>query len=244
MSAAVALAGPDAAVVAGLRAGDADVFDALVTRYHSSFVHVAQSIVRDRCIAEDVAQETWLAVLNAIDGFEQRSSLQTWLYRIVANIARGRVRVERRMVPFSRLERDADVDGDEQPFAECQRPGTWAWRSTREYREDDPIAWLEDCEVRAALAAALETLPARQRAVVQLRDVEGFSSEEVSSLLDISAGNQRVLLHRARTKLRTALVDYVSTVAGSGSMVGIDADRAGDRTMATTTPTANQAATI
>src|SRR5262249_55370263 len=111
-------------------------------------------------------------------------------------------------------------------------------------RESDPTAWLEDCEVRGVLAAALGTLPPRQRAVVQLRDVEGFSSDEVASLLGLSGGNQRVLLHRARAKLRAAVVDYVSTVAGSGSGVASDTDWPGDLTTATPTPTASQAATM
>jgi RNA polymerase sigma-70 factor (ECF subfamily) len=236
----------DADVVAGLRTGDSAVFDALVTRYHSSFVYVAQSIVRDRSIAEDVAQETWLAVLRAIDGFEQRSSLQTWLYRILVNIARGRARVERRTVPFSGLGYDTDDSDDDEVRAahDSVSHASWAWRSTPDRRDADPHEWAQDGEVRAALAAAMRTLPARQRAVLQLRDVQGFSSDEVSTLLNISSGNQRVLLHRARARMRTALVGHVSIASGAGSRVG--SDRAWDwgENTATSTPIASQLATM
>lgn len=236
----------DADVVAGLRAGDSVVFDALVTRYHSSFVYVAQSIVHDRCIAEDVAQETWLAVLKAIDGFEQRSSLQTWLYRILVNIARGRARVERRTVPFTGLGYDGD-EGDEQETREIEDTfshTSWAWRSTSPRRDEDPTECLQDVEVRTTLRIAMDSLPARQRAVLQLRDVEGCSSDEVSTLLNISSGNQRVLLHRARARMRAALLGHVSIAAGSGSTVARGTAWARDETMAMSRPTASQLATM
>jgi len=236
----------DAEVVAGLRAGDSAVFDALVARYHSSFVYVAQSIVHDRCLAEDVAQETWLAVLKAIDGFEQRSSLQTWLYRILVNIARGRARVERRTVTFTGLGYDWE-DGDEQETREIEdtvSQASWAWRSTAPRRDADPIECLQADEMRSVLVTALNTLPARQRAVLQLRDIEGFCSDEVSTLLNISSGNQRVLLHRARLRMRAALGGYVSTTAGSGPLVESGTLWDLDETTAMTMPTASQLATM
>jgi RNA polymerase sigma-70 factor (ECF subfamily) len=202
--------GDDAAIVSGLCAGDDAVFTALINRYHTSFVRVAHSIVHDRMAAEDVAQETWLAVLRGIDGFQQRSSLRTWLYRILVNIARARARTDRRMVPLGGWN---DGDGDELDEEPIDRPdisGPARWRSVTSHPDEDPEACVTLNETAAVVRRALVTLPPRQRAVVEMRDLQGFTAEEVSELFGISPGNQRVLLHRARLKLRDALRPYVS----------------------------------
>jgi RNA polymerase sigma-70 factor, ECF subfamily len=197
-----------------LRAGDEAAFAALVDRYGPSMMRVARLYVRTPSVAEEVVQETWLAVLNGLARFEGRSSLKTWIFSILVNIARTRGTREARSVPFSELaarEAGADeplVDPERFQAARDPQPGAWAvppasWAPIPEQRllSDETLE-----RVRDAIAA----LPPAQRAVIGLRDVEGWTSEETRAALDLSEGNQRVLLHRARSKVRAALEDYLS----------------------------------
>jgi RNA polymerase sigma-70 factor (ECF subfamily) len=186
-------------LVEGLRAGDEAAFATLIREYGPAMLRVAQMYVSSRAVAEDVVAEAWLAVLKGIDRFEGRSSLKTWLFRIVANTAKTRGQRERRSVPFSSL-------GDE-PTVERERfIGTAQWGVP-------PLRWPEERlladETRAVIEAAIELLPPAQRTVITLRDVEGWSAEEVRNALELSETNQRVLLHRARAKVRRALERYL-----------------------------------
>jgi RNA polymerase sigma-70 factor, ECF subfamily len=200
----------EAQVLEALRAGDEDAFRALVREYTPSLVRVARIYVSTQAAAEEVAQETWLGVLNGLPRFEGRSSLRTWIFRILTNIAKTRAKRDGRTLPFSALSEpgrvpEAAVDADRFLDSEHPRwPGHWALK---------PEAWPEDAlvaaETREKLAEAIEALPAAQRAVISLHDIEGWSSEEVRNVLDLSETNQRVLLHRARSKVRSALESYL-----------------------------------
>lgn len=200
----------EAELLDALRAGDEGAFAALVREYHPSLVRVARIYVPTQAAAEEVAQETWLGVLNGLSRFEGRSSLRTWIFRILTNIAKTRAMRDGRTLPFSSLQDparvpEAAVDADRFLDLEHPRwPGHWAAR---------PEAWPENAlltkETRERLAEAIEALPPAQRAVISLRDVEGWSSEDVRNALDLSETNQRVLLHRARSKVRTALESYL-----------------------------------
>jgi RNA polymerase sigma-70 factor, ECF subfamily len=200
----------DAAVVAALRRGDEAAFTELVTAYSSSLLRLAMDFCRTRSVAEEVVQETWLAVLNGIDRFEGRSSLKTWIFRILVNKAKTRGAREARTVPFSAF----DVDDDERAVPEERFRGPdnqWAghWASPPRPLDTVPEDRLLGGEVRAHIAEALQTLPESQRVVVTLRDVAGWDAEEVCDALGLSEGNQRVLLHRGRAKLRAALERYL-----------------------------------
>jgi RNA polymerase sigma-70 factor, ECF subfamily len=200
----------EAELLDALRAGDEEAFAALVREYHPSLVRVARMYVSSQAAAEEVAQEAWLGVLNGLPRFEGRSSLRTWIFRILTNIAKTRAKRDGRTLPFSALQDPARVP---EPAVEADRfldpehprwPGHWAAR---------PEPWPEDAllaaETRERLAEAIEALPATQRAVISLRDIEGWTSEEVRNALDLSETNQRVLLHRARSKVRAALESYL-----------------------------------
>ena len=201
----------DAQLVEALRAGDEAAFRRLVRDWHASMLRVAQIFVPTRAVAEEVVQEAWLRVLGALDRFEGRSTLKTWVFRILVNTAKTRAQREQRVVPFSSLHDparvpEAAVDADRfLPDDHPHHPGGWA-APPRELPEDRLIA----TETRERIAAAIDALPANQRAVISLRDVEGWSAEEVRNALDLSEVNQRVLLHRARAKVRTALEDYLA----------------------------------
>src|ERR687887_504684 len=194
-----------------LRAGDEAAFAALVRENHASLVRVARIYVSTQSAAEEVVQETWLGVLNGLDRFEGRSSLRTWIFRILTNIAKTRARRDGRTLPFSALQDPArvpepSVDADRFLDPEHPRwPGHWAIK---------PEPWPEDAlvtgETREVIAEAIEALPASQRAVISLRDIEGWDSEDVCNALEISETNQRVLLHRARAKVRAALEPYLA----------------------------------
>lgn len=202
------------ALVAGLRSGDETAFVALIDRYHRSLVNLAAAYVSSRASAEDVAQETWLAVVRGIDRFEGRSSLKTWIFSILMNQARRRGRLEARSVPFSALAA-RELESDE-PAVEPDRflpegsrwPGHWAspppsWGEAPEER-------LLAAETRARIEAAIAALPPVQRTVITLRDVEGCAAAEVCNVLGLTETNQRVLLHRARSKVRRALESYLT----------------------------------
>ena len=174
-------------------------------------VRVALAYVPSRAVAEEVVQEAWIAVMRGIDGFEGRSSLKTWIFRILTNVAMRGGAKERRSVPFSALARAEDsgepvVDPDRFLPADHELfPGHWAVMPTR---WPTPEEGLLAGEVREVITRAIEELPKAQRTVISLRDVEGWSSEEVVESLEISAGNQRVLLHRARSEVRNAIENY------------------------------------
>jgi RNA polymerase sigma-70 factor, ECF subfamily len=201
----------DGIVVAALRRGDEAIFTQLVAAYSSALLRLAQDFVRTRSVAEEVVQETWLAVLQGIDRFEGRSSLKTWLYRILVNKAKTRGAREARTVPFSAL---APVDDEERAVPEDRFRGPdnlWPghWASPPRALDTVPEQRLLAREARERIAEALETLPDSQRVVVTLRDVAGWDSDEVCDALGLSEGNQRVLLHRGRAKLRAALERYI-----------------------------------
>ena len=192
----------ETSVVEALRAGDESAFRSLVREYGPSMLRVARMYVGSRAVAEEVVQEAWVAVLNGIGRFEGRSSLKTWIFRILTNIAKTRGQREGRTVPFSALASDEETAVDPDRFAENGRwlapPRSWG-----------PEERLLGGETREVVDGTIAALPPSQALVITMRDVEGFSAEETCNALDISETNQRVLLHRARSKVRQALEDYL-----------------------------------
>jgi RNA polymerase sigma-70 factor (ECF subfamily) len=189
-----------------LRDGDEAAFRELVALYHPMLVRVARAYVPTETAAEEVAADTWLAVLQGIERFEERSSLKTWLFRILTNKAKTRGMRERRTLPFSSLESgDSTVDADRFHGPEHQWPGHWA-AAPQGFPEERLLA----AETRGIVEQAIASLPPAQRAVISLRDVEGWSADEVCNALTLSETNQRVLLHRARAAVRKALEEYLT----------------------------------
>jgi RNA polymerase sigma-70 factor (ECF subfamily) len=176
-------------------------------------LRLALTYVRTRAVAEEVVQEAWLGVLNGLDRFEGRASLKTWIFRILTNVAKTRAVREARTVPFSAL---AEAETEEGPSVDPDRffgPGhRWAghWAAYPERWEKVPERRLVSDETRRLIADAIAGLPPAQRQVISLRDVEGWSSDEVCNALELSETNQRVLLHRARSKVRQALEEYLA----------------------------------
>jgi RNA polymerase sigma-70 factor (ECF subfamily) len=204
----------DLMLVARLRNRDESAFRELIERYHMSLVRMARQFVASQQAAEDVAQETWLGVLRGIDQFEGRSSLKTWIFRIMMNRARTRATREGRSVPFAALA-GADA-GDAEPAVEAERfleAGRFAghWAAPPRSWETVPEERLLAQETRARIQQAIDVLPDGQRAVITLRDVEGWGSAEVCNILAISESNQRVLLHRARSRVRRELENWLDT---------------------------------
>ncbi|WP_447965174.1 RNA polymerase sigma factor [Nitrospira sp. Ecomares 2.1] len=200
-------------LVRALQAGDEQVFAAVMDWYSGSLLRLALSFVPSRAVAEEVVQETWMGVFEGIHRFEGRSSFKTWLFRILTNRAKTRGIRESRYEPFGLSASSGEIDEglsleDSLFITEGSRTGHW---------KDPPNAWEPDTperallskECRAAIETAIESLPATQRQVMTLRDIEGVSSEEICNILGISETNQRVLLHRARTKVRRELHPYV-----------------------------------
>jgi RNA polymerase sigma-70 factor, ECF subfamily len=188
----------DGELLLRLRAGDEQAFVSLVGRYQEPMLRLAVSFVPSRAVAEEVVQDTWLAALRGLGAFEGRSSLKTWLFRILVNRARSAGTREQRSVPVADPEPAVDP-------ARFNAGGAWA---------DPPEHWIEAAEGRMQagklayrVRAWIEELPGRQREVVLLRDVEGMSSEDVCAVLAITEGNQRVLLHRGRSRLRQLIED-------------------------------------
>jgi RNA polymerase sigma-70 factor (ECF subfamily) len=177
-------------------------------------VRIATSYVSSRAVAEEVAQDTWVAVLEGIDRFEERSSLRTWIFRILTNQAKSRGERERRTTPFSALEMQQEEAGPSMPPERFLDDGhRWAGHWAAPVRPWElPERHALSVELGTVIQRAVDDLPPAQRAVVVLRDVQALSSEEVCDLLDLSQGNQRVLLHRARTKVRDAVSDYADQV--------------------------------
>jgi RNA polymerase sigma-70 factor, ECF subfamily len=211
----------DAELVARLRRGDEASFATLVDDLGGPMLRVAMGYVRERSVAEEVVQDAWIAVLNGLDRFEGRSSLRTWIFRIVMNRAISRFDKERRSVPFSSLAGEDDGPSVEPdrffPPSHPRSPGQWSvpplgWESI-------PEEALSSAETMAVIRTAVEALPGGQRAVVTLRDLEGLTSEETRRILDISETNQRVLLHRGRTKVRRALAEHFDQ-AGLSAPIG------------------------
>jgi RNA polymerase sigma-70 factor, ECF subfamily len=207
--------GRDAQIAAALKAGDEAAFRDLFERTYPMMKRVALGYVDSDAVAEEVVQETWLAVVNGIDRFEGRSTLATWIFSILTNQAKSHQGRERRARPFSSI----GSGGEDQPAVDIDRfqkddeawPGHWAI-PPRPWQK--PERRLLSLEARDRLKDALAQLPARQRAVVGLRHVDGLPAEEVCDLLHLSAENQRVLLHRGRSRLRAILEPYVDGVDG------------------------------
>jgi RNA polymerase sigma-70 factor, ECF subfamily len=197
-------------LVDALRAGDEDAFHSLVETHYPMMKRVARSYVDCEAHAEEVVQETWLAVVRGIGRFQERSTLSTWIYSILVNKALTQGSREHRALPFSSMgardESGPSVDVDRFQSDEDEWPGHWAI-PPRPWQK--PERRLLSLEIRERLRDAIDELPDRQRTVVTLRDVEGLSAEEVCGLLGVSAENQRVLLHRGRSRLRRSLEAYV-----------------------------------
>jgi len=207
----------DDVLVPALRHGDEEAFAWLLDRYSSPLLHLARMYVSNPEAAREVVQETWVAVITGVESFEQRSSLKTWVYRILINIARSKGAKERRSLPFASLA--SELESDEHAVApdrfrgpRDRWPGHWA---------SPPVPWDEVPEDRviggetlSVISTAIGLLPANQQMVITLRDIEGWASDEICNALEISETNQRVLLHRARSKVRRALEVHFEDVAG------------------------------
>jgi RNA polymerase sigma-70 factor, ECF subfamily len=187
-------------LVARLLAGDEDAFAMLVDRHHAAMVRLAMTYVRSRAVAEEVAQDAWLGVFRGLASFEGRSTLRTWLYRIVVNRAISTGLHERRHVPV-------EVSEFEDNNGRFAQDGHWVTPPV--HWSDEVLERIAAPEVAARIRQLIEQLPLSQRQVVTLRDVEGLSSDEVCEILRITEGNQRVLLHRARTRIRALLEQEV-----------------------------------
>lgn len=196
--------GNDEELIAGLRAGDEGAFATLIERHHAAMVRVARGYVRDEAVAEEVAQDAWEGVLKGIHRFEGRSSLKTWIFRILTNTALTRAKRDRRSVPFSAL--PGNEDGQAPDADSFDQGGSWAARPAEWELPDEQL--LGD-EVRDLILRAIDELPDQQRAAITLRDLEGLDSDEASEVLGVTPGNERVLLHRARAKVRQALDEYL-----------------------------------
>jgi RNA polymerase sigma-70 factor (ECF subfamily) len=207
--------GNDAALVAAIRSGDEDAFAALVDAYSPILLRVAMTHVPSHAVAEEVVQETWIGVMRGVHRYEGRSPLKSWIIGILRNTAKTRGERERRSVPFSSL---AVNEVDDGPILEPERflpsnhsryPGHWAIGPTPWPVPEEGLLAGETMEI---IEDAIRELPPAQRAVISLRDVEGWPSHEVCEALEVSPGNQRVLLHRARTRVRAALESYFGAV--------------------------------
>jgi len=200
-------------LLARLRQGDEAAFVSLVDRHHNALLRLAMAYVSDHSVAEEVVQETWIGVMEGLDRFEGRSSLKTWIFRILTNKAKTRGVRESRHVSFSTLG-TSDEDADEPAVDPSwfRTTGHWAgyWTSyPQPWDEDTPEKLALSREGGAFLEQAIEALPPNLRQVLVLRDVEGLDPKDVCAMLEISEANQRVLLHRARSRVRRALEKYV-----------------------------------
>jgi len=199
----------DEALLLGLRRRDRAAFATLVRGHSGGLLRIARTLLRDRALAEEVVQETWLAVLTGVDTFEGRSTLRTWLFQILVNKARTRSAREGRSVPFSAL---AALEAGAEPVDSDRFDAHGAWREPPSaWTAEDPERIAMGVETRAAIEAAIQDLPEAQRAVITLRDLEGLETEEICNLLGITVTNQRVLLHRARARVRRALEERLGS---------------------------------
>lgn len=209
------VADAEARELAALRAGDEAAFLALVSRHHAAMLRVASLYVRSRASAEDVVQEAWLGVLKGLHLFEGRSALKAWIFKIVVNCAKSRGARDVRVVPMSSLADAAEEEGPSVSPDRFQEDGErWAghWADPP---EPWPDAIVESGELVALVAEGLATLPEAQRTVMTLRDVDGWDSGEVCELLGLSEGNQRVLLHRARSRVRAVVEERIGRKEGA-----------------------------
>ncbi|HEV2580376.1 MAG TPA: sigma-70 family RNA polymerase sigma factor [Ktedonobacteraceae bacterium] len=199
-------------LVEALRNGSETAFVMLIEQYHRALLRLAMVYVSSRAVAEEVVQETWLGVLQGLQRFEGRSSLKTWIFRILTNCAKTRALREGRSVPFSSLaefrEEDDEPAVEPERFRTADMGSAGQWLTPPQRWDEIPEERLLSQETRARLWKAIEVLPPNQRAVITLRDIEGWDSEEICRFLDISEVNQRVLLHRARARVRRALEMY------------------------------------
>ena len=211
--AAQVVAPDDGSVIDALRQGDEGAFARLVDQYHPSLRRVARLYIANRAVADEVVQDTWLGVIQGIWAFERRSSLKTWIFRILINRAKTRAARERRSVSFPPFDAggeaaEAAVASDRfQPLDHPTQPGRWTHPPPD--LGASPERWLLAQEARQHLQSAIAALPEHQRLVLILRDVEGCSTEEVCNALGFQETNTRVLLHRARAKVRSALEPYL-----------------------------------
>jgi RNA polymerase sigma-70 factor, ECF subfamily len=222
----------DDRLVRALRRGDADAFATLVDRHSAAMIRVARAYVPSRAAAEEAVQEAWIGVMRGIDRFEGRASLKTWIFRILVNVAMRAGARERRSLPFSAL---AGAEDTGEPSVDPDRflpadqelfPGHWAIMPTAWPTPEEGVL---AAETRKVIADAIAELPVAQRTVIALRDVEGWSSEEVQEALEISSGNQRILLHRARNRVREAIENYYGAVLEI-DFDAVTAELAGDTT--------------
>lgn len=204
--ASILLRDEEAEVLARLRAGDEAAFAALVDAHQAALLRMARTYTADAALAGELAQDTWIAFLESLERFEGRSSIKTWLFRILMNVARARLRKESHTVPMSTLTEGQEAAVEPGRFHSRWIPGYGGhWSDPPARWRDLPEEQALAGEVRAAIAAAVAELPEQQRQVIVLRDIEGFPADEVCNLLGVSDTNQRVLLHRARSKVRRAL---------------------------------------
>ncbi len=199
--------------VQALRQGNETAFGSLIERYHNRLIRLAQSFVKSQAVAEEVVQDTWLAVLQSIERFEGRSSLKTWIFRILINIAKSRGRREKRYMPF--ISEDTGTGGEItfshefNLYSTDTSPRNQGNSPLTTWDDKTPERLLESKEILAQIEKAIQALPSHQRQVIILRDIEGVDSHDICQILNISATNQRVLLHRARTKVRRTLHSYL-----------------------------------
>lgn len=212
----------DVAFLDRLRAGDEAAYRRLVRRFHGSLVGVAAGIVGSRAQAEEVVQDTWLAVFSAIGKFEGRSSLASWLFTITMNRARTRVVREGRMVPFSSFSEGSDGEERGVDPAQFLPDGHWAEKPAL-WDELDPERVVGGRQLWVVVQEVIERMPAGQRAVIVMRDIEGVEAEQVCALLEISPENQRVLLHRARGRVRAAIDAVIGGAATRKAGAGVSA---------------------
>ena len=206
-------AAEEEALLARLRAGDEAAFGALVDEYYATMLAVARTYVKTRAVAEEVVQEAWVGVLRGLDRFEGRSSLKTWIVSIVSNIARSHGVREARSAPFSSLTpADTEPPVDPERFRGADDPYPGHWRASPADWGALPEERLLGRETVGVAMRAIEGLPETQRTVIMLRDVRGWDADEVCAALEVSDGNQRVLLHRARSSVRGELERYFDAV--------------------------------
>jgi RNA polymerase sigma-70 factor, ECF subfamily len=205
------LASPeDLLLVERLRAGDEDAFMMLVEQHQAMMLRVARMYVSSQAVAEEVVQDAWLGILQGLPKFEGRSSLRTWMYRILANIAKTRGQREGRSQPFSSLvDADAGPSVPESWFHGPGHEGAGGWSTLPNDWRSVPEDRLLAGETIRVVGEAIEALPPAQAEVIRLRDVMGWTSEDVRNVLDLSETNQRVLLHRARSRVRRAVDEYL-----------------------------------
>jgi RNA polymerase sigma-70 factor (ECF subfamily) len=197
--------GDDGAVVAAIRGGDEAAFVTFAEAHQATLVRLARVWVKNDALAEEVVQETWLTMLQTIERFEGRSALKTWLCGILVNVARERLRKEGRSVPVSSLEKPDEPAVDPGRFSTNAHPWEGHWELPPTPFPDNPEAHLLTAELRVRIEEAIAALPPAQREVIVLHDVEGFFGDDVGEILGVSSANERVLLHRARAKIRATL---------------------------------------